>query len=430
MELLEYPNWKDTEIEWLKKIPEHWEITKFRHLFKLGRGLGITKKNLVDEGIPCVNYGEIHSRLGFQVIPEQDDLKCVDEEYLNTSPNALLTIGDFVYADTSEDIEGSGNFTHLNSEVPTFAGYHTVTAKPVTDNCTRFLAYLFDSEIFRFQIRKAVTGVKVYSVTQDILKSCYVWLPPVQEQIKISKYLDYKAIQIDELIEKKKVLIDKLEEQRIAMITRSVTKGLNGDVVMKDSKVDWLGEIPAHWEVRKLKYMASIQNGSDYKHVEVEDHNNGYPVYGSGGIFRKASEYLYDGSSVLFGRKGTIDKPLLVHGRFWTVDTMFYSIIERTTDERFLFYSALTIQYQMLATQTALPSITQNDLSNYYLACPNRHEQTEIADHLDICLTKINNMVKVNISAIDKLNEYKKNLITSAVTGQIDVRKLDLPEEL
>jgi len=88
--------------------------------------------------------------------------------------------------------------------------------------------------------------------------------------------------------------------------------------------VEWLGEVPGHWEVVPFKHLVDIRNGSDHKHIE---HNEGYPVIGSGGQFAYASEFMYDGESVLLGRKGTIDKPLYVLGKFWTVDTMYWTKI-------------------------------------------------------------------------------------------------------
>lgn len=96
----------------------------------------------------------------------------------------------------------------------------------------------------------------------------------------------------------------------------------------QNTPIKWLDKIPQDWSIKRLKFISNIKNGFDYKHVEVDDSEDGYPVYGSGGIFRKASGYLYNGESVLYGRKGTIDKPLHVSGKFWTVDTMFYSEIE------------------------------------------------------------------------------------------------------
>lgn len=193
----------------------------------------------------------------------------------------------------------------------------------------------------------------------------------------------------------------------------------------KDSGVEWQSKIPTHWEVSRLKFMASIQNGCDYKAVESDD---GIPVFGSGGAFTTASDYLYDGESVLFGRKGTIDKPLHVNGKFWTVDTMFYSIIKPNVFGRYLYYFSTIVQYEKLATQTALPSITQQDLANYLFFHPDWNEQQKIAQFLDHKTAQIDRLIEKKRELIEKLQEQRIALITAAVTGQIDVRSIDIKE--
>ncbi|MDP0588427.1 MAG: restriction endonuclease subunit S [Candidatus Endonucleobacter bathymodioli] len=138
----------------------------------------------------------------------------------------------------------------------------------------------------------------------------------------------------------------------------------------KDSGVEWLGEIPLGWEVKRLKHLLKINNGNDHKHV-ISD--SGYPVYGSGGQFAFATQYLFDGDAILLGRKGTIDKPLLILGKFWTVDTMFYANLNSKNDIRYIFYSSKQIPFPYYSTSTALPSMTQSDLNNHQTA-PHGHE--------------------------------------------------------
>src|SRR5690606_13119496 len=134
------------------------------------KGLTITKENLQDEGIPCVSYGEVHSKYGFEVDPDRHSLKCVDASYLKANQASLLKRGDFIFADTAEDIEGSGNFTCYNSDRRAFAGYHTLIAKPKVPMNYRFMAYVFDSAAFRVQVQTEVKGVKVFSISQGVLK--------------------------------------------------------------------------------------------------------------------------------------------------------------------------------------------------------------------------------------------------------------------
>ncbi len=214
---------KDSGVEWLGEVPEHWTVLKNRHIFNFSKGLSITKENLQESGIPCVSYGEVHSKFGFEFNPEINDMKFVSEEYLKTSKNCLLNSGDFIFADTSEDFEGSGNFSYLNSNSQVFAGYHTVIARLKSKQKPRFFAYIFDSNVHRKQIQTQVKGIKVFSITQGILKDIYSWLPPVHEQDLIVEYLDNECKKISLLKAKQIELIEKLKEYRSSIISHAVT---------------------------------------------------------------------------------------------------------------------------------------------------------------------------------------------------------------
>lgn len=181
----------------------------------------------------------------------------------------------------------------------------------------------------------------------------------------------------------------------------------------KDSGVPWLGAVPRRWEVGQFKRLVEIQNGADYKHVEADE---GYPVIGSGGAFTFASDYLYDGEAVLLGRKGTIDKPLHVTGRFWTVDTMYWAKIRPEVSGRFAFYAALTIPFSYYSTSTALPSMTQSALNAHMVALPSEEEQQAIAAFLDRETAKIDALVAEQERLIALLKEKRQAVISHAVT--------------
>ncbi|MBL8618732.1 MAG: restriction endonuclease subunit S [Deltaproteobacteria bacterium] len=188
---------------------------------------------------------------------------------------------------------------------------------------------------------------------------------------------------------------------------------------MKPSGVEWLGEVPAHWEVVPLKHLAEVENGRDHKDLEVEE---GYPVYGSGGQFAYASSYLYDGESVLLGRKGTIDRPLYVSGRFWTVDTMYWTCVRPTASARFLYFSALNIPFGYYSTNTALPSMTKGVLASNPLSVPPLSEQEAIATFLDAETARIDALIAEADKGSALLRERRAALIAAAVTGQLDLR--------
>ena len=187
---------------------------------------------------------------------------------------------------------------------------------------------------------------------------------------------------------------------------------------MKESGIDWIGQIPEEWEVTKLKYALLINNGKDYKDIEVEE--GGYPVIGSGGVFARSRNYMYDGDVVLLGRKGTIDKPLFYSGKFWTVDTMFYSTALNGNNIKFMYYSSLLIPFSYYSTATALPSMTQSDLNNHMLCLPSISEQQKIADFLDKKTAQLDKVKALLGEQIQKLKDYRASLIYETVTKGLD----------
>lgn len=218
---------KDSGIDWIGHIPQHWEVKRLRDIFSFSKGLTITKENLRDTGIPCVNYGEIHSKYGFSVNPKLHRLKCVDSTYLETSKKSLLEKGNFIFADTSEDLEGSGNFTFLDSNTPTFAGYHTIIGRIILQIIPRYLAYVLDSESGRNQTRAKVKGVKVFSITNNLLKSNSAWLPPLEEQKAIVEHIDKESAKIDTAIAVKNDQITALKDYKTTLINAAVTGKIN-----------------------------------------------------------------------------------------------------------------------------------------------------------------------------------------------------------
>jgi type I restriction enzyme S subunit len=204
-------------------MPKNGEQTRFRNIFSLFKGLNITKANLVESGIPCVSYGQIHSSYGFEVMPEIHILPCVNKGYLSTNQSSLMKYGDFAFADTSEDIAGSGNFTYVNSQTPVFAGYHTIIARAHGIQNYRYLAYYFDSLQFRKQIQQNVNGVKVFSITRSILKNTLITMPAGDEQKAIVESLDRKCLYNNKLVNKITVEIDLLQEYRTRLVSDVAT---------------------------------------------------------------------------------------------------------------------------------------------------------------------------------------------------------------
>lgn len=173
------------------------------------------------------------------------------------------------------------------------------------------------------------------------------------------------------------------------------------------------------WPSARLGVLAQIRNGAPIEMAPAGELAN--PVFGSGGVFGSTDEYLYDGPTVLFGRKGTVDRPLYYEGRFWTIDTMFYTIIGPQILPKFLYYWANTIPFGIVATSTAVPSVTAGDLGRLRVPVPRLIEQQRIVDYLDAELSAIAGMEWDLQRLAASLAERRTALVTDALTGRKEI---------
>ncbi|WP_253644702.1 restriction endonuclease subunit S [Vibrio sp. Y42_MX_L11] len=440
-----YSEYKDSGVKFAPKIPSHWTVSKVNYISTFGRGLSITKANLEDEGIPCVSYGEVHSKYGFEVDPNKHSLKCVNPAYLETSAFALLSKGDFVFADTSEDIEGSGNFTQLVCDETLLAGYHTIVVRPDISNYYRFIAYLFDSNEFRTQIRDAVKGVKVFSITQAILKNANVWLPEYEEQQKIANFLDHETAKIDTLITKQEKLIELLKEKRQAVISHAVTKGLNPDAPMKDSGVEWLGEVPEHWAVGRYKFntkriIVGIAEAATHAYSD-----SGVPLIRSTNIkdnCELSGEFLYlkeEFADSNCSKSLHTNDVVTVRTGYPGVSAVVPSCLDRSqcftnlvatpNDNNRSYFLANFLNshlgkayFKLQGWGSAQQNISVPILQNTPFVTPPIEEQDEICAYVLSQRKKFEQLISDVEKSKKLLIERKTALISAAVTGKIDVR--------
>ena len=214
---------KDSGVDWIKKIPYSWEVVPLKSLFNNGKGLPITKENLTESGIKVISYGQIHAKYNNPVSIDERLYRFVAEEWLKTNSECLVKKSDFIFADTSEDVSGSGDFIYIDREDKIFAGYHCVVLKAKTKQNYKYLAYLFMSQLWKNQIQCKVKGVKLFSISQTILMSTSVILPSIEEQKEIVSKLDSIIESINKTIEIKHKKIEQLEEYKKSLIFEYVT---------------------------------------------------------------------------------------------------------------------------------------------------------------------------------------------------------------
>ncbi|CUA04657.1 restriction endonuclease subunit S [Escherichia coli] len=406
-----YPEYRDSGVEWLGEIPRTWQAYTGKRLFSSVRTPALSN----DEQLAASQkYGVIPQTLMMQLNDSKVmlALKGTDSFRHVEKNNFVISLRSF-----------EGGIEHSNYQGCVSPAYTVL--KSVNDISFSFYRYLLKSEPYISALQASTDSLRDgKSINYEQFGAITLPSPSLPEQSIIAHFLDHETAKIDNLIEKQQ-LIELLKEKRQAVISHAVTKGLNPDVPMKDSGVEWLDEIPEHWRICKLKNLAKICNGQDYKLVQAE---TGYPVIGSGGQFAWANTFLYDKPSVLLGRKGTIDKPLYIDKAFWTVDTMYYTEVFDCIIEKYLYYLALTIQFNRYATNTALPSMTQEHLGNYSFSLSfNLSEQKLIINSIEKSLIKIDALTEKQLKQIELLKERRTALISAAVTGKIDLRNWTAP---
>lgn len=436
---------KDSGIAWIDEIPLDWTVKPLKWVVKFGKGLPITKDNLIEQGVPVVSYGQIHSKTNNGTHLQDDLIRFVSETYLKSNPLSLGKKGDIFFADTSEDYAGIGNAVLVDIDTPIFAGYHTVIVRPDDQSYSRYLAYLFLTDAWRSQLCSRASGIKVFSITQGLLKKTTVILPPAEKAVAMTDYLDHKCSQIDTIIARQQEVIEKLKAYKLSVITEAVTKGLNPDVPMKDSGVEWIGEIPGNWTKVKLKNICQFINGDRSSNYPSPNEyvDDGIPFLGADSLCRryvditqskkitKEKYHSMGGAKIREGdilytlRGSTTGKNAMATFDEGTVASSLMVIRPISIIPEYLLYWLNSEeefqQRQSYINGSTAPNLSAENVGSFVMFLPSVVEQREIADYLDKKCAEIESTMLKKQMLADQLNNYKKSLIYEVVTGKKEV---------
>lgn len=438
-----YEHYKDSDFDEIGQIPSHWDVVPMKSIFRFGKGLSITKANLQDEGVPVISYGQIHSKENSGYHLNEALYRFVSSEYLSRGQQSLVNENNFLFADTSEDFEGCGNCVFVDRMVDNlFAGYHAIVARPTRTNYHfRYISFLFLSQAWRTCLRKNVNGVKVFSVTQSILKQQPILLPPFEEQKIIAAYLDSEVSKIDEAIKQQQKMIELLNERRQIIISEAVTKGLNPDVQMKDSGIDWVGEIPKHWEMICLKRVCDIKTGKTPSSNSSKYWDGGEVNWFTPGDFkefrltdserkvtrtaiREHACFEYPACSVyLIGIGGTIGKIAYSDYAASCNQQINVLIPKHNVHYKYIAYAMTICRTEVMrnANMSTLPIINQEKTGSIMITLPPFSEQKAISQQIEIKCASIHEKINRACGKISLLTERKRIIISEAVTGKIKV---------
>ena len=439
---------KDSGLLWIETIPDNWETYSIRHLFSFGKGLPITKDDLKESGIPVVSYGQVHSKANKGTGLCQSLIRFVDESYRDSHPESLTKIGDFIFADTSEDVAGCGNCAFVDRDTTLFAGYHTIILRSKNQTSNKYLAYLFLTDAWRKQIRERVAGIKVFSVSQKILRETTIIVPPATEQRRIVEFLDDKCARIDAVMEQTRASIEEYKKLKQSIITEAVTEGIRPNRPMKDSGIDWIGQIPAEWVVRPLKayidilpgYAFSSEDFNSERGVRLLRGINVSPnqirwnetVFWDKPITKQLEQFMLCEKDLVIG----LDRPWISEGTrvaFIKKEDLPCLLLQRVCrirtkkemDIRFVYHALAGKAFEdALSTDTtgvSVPHISTKLIQQFIMAVPSLKEQQEICDYLEMKGKGIDALIAQKEQLLFELESYKKSLIYEYVTGKKEV---------
>lgn len=389
---------KDSGIEWVGDIPQDWQLSKIGSLY--------TQRN---EKVSDKDYQPLSVTMQ-GILPQLATAAKTDDG----DNRKLVRVGDFAINSRS-DRRGSCGISPLDGSVSLI----NIILTPRTAMHPGYYNWLFHTTLFADEFYKWGHGIvaDLWTTRWQEMKSITVPVPEYVEQERIAAFLDAECAEIDTVLEKTRASIEEYKKLKQAVITQAVTKGIRGDRPMKDSGIEWIGDIPAEWDYTKAKNCVDIQNGSDPKT------EGSIPVYGSGASsFKTCGEYK-EGPSVLIGRKGaTLHIPHYISTKFWNVDTAFNVYAKPNFDLKFYFYCACSFDYRFYISQTTLPSMTQTAYENMFLPLPSNDEQRAIASYLDNRCEEIDALIWKKQECLAEIENYKKSLIYEYVTGKKEVK--------
>ena len=423
-----YDSYKDSGVDWIGQIPEHWSIHRFKAIFTLNTGISFTKADLLENGQPVISYGQVHSKLNQVAKANLSLIKYIPQSLTIGKQKSYCLPNDFIFADTSEDFDGCGNNFYNDSELSVFAGSHTILAKLRCNIEGKYLAYLFSTSLWRQQIRSRVNGVKVFSINQSILKATSVILPPIAEQKAISSYLDMETGKLDAAVEKLERMVEVLKERKQLIISKAVTRGLDDSVPLKDSGVEWIGQIPQHWQKFRFKNLLQIKSKKSDSFFKVGLEN----IESQTGRFLSTST-LFDGDGIafesgdiLYGKlRPYLQKAWLANCSGSAVGDFFVYKVQPICVDRFMLYVLLSKQFTEVCTGATygakMPRVASEFISALPYFLPPIAEQQAIAAYLDEKVGKLDEAIEKQLRMIELLKERKQILISDVVTGKIKV---------
>lgn len=433
----QYSKYKATSCPWLKEVPEHWS-------FKRLKNVATHNDEALDERTDPdfeMEYVDISSVSLTNGIENSETLKF---EKAPSRARRKVKNGDIIVSTVRTYLKAIAPIANPPENMIVSTGFAVV--RPLEKFHSGYAGYLLQSNGFVGDVVANSVGVSYPAINASDLVRIAAVEPPFEEQQAIARFLDFKTAQIDALITKQQNLLAKLAEKRTVLISQAVTKGLDPSVPMKNSGVEWLGEIPAHWSAKRIKHLTPVKRGAsprpiddpkyfddegEFAWVRIAD------VSASDRFLEKTTQRLseigdqlsvkmYPGALFL-SIAGTVGKPIITKIKCCIHDGFVYFPSLKESSE-FLYYIFSSGQpYLGLGKMGTQLNLNTDTVGSIKIGVPPRDEQKAIVVYLDKVTAKLDEQVGMVNRVIERLGEYRSAIITNAVTGKIDVRNFSIP---
>ena len=413
-----YDNYKDSGVQWIGEIPSHWEVCRVKHRYNIVTGFTPDTKRLdfYDEsnGETWVTIADISGKF------IDDSSKYISEKYIKEFSPQKVVKGSLLYSFKLSvgQVAFASKDLYTNEAIASFLDTNTV--------CLPFMYYAAPLFIIE-NANTNIYGAKI--LNQDLINNAFTVFPPLEEQKAIAKWLDVKCGEIDKLIATQQRRIDLLQELRQSIITRAVTQGINPDAPLRDSGIDWIGQIPTHWDSCRLKFILHLLNGRAYAQNELLEEGK-YKVLRVGNFFTNSQWYYSDlelepdkychkgdllyAWSASFGPYIWDEDNTIYHYHIWKV------LLSEQYEKKYAYYvlDAISNFKRGDVHGSTMTHITMDSMNNSVIPLPPLDEQREIVAHIERETAKVDHALQQAERQIELLQELRQSVITELVTGK------------
>ena len=408
MSYAKYESYKDSGVDWLGKIPSDWDLLKVKNIFRL-----------VMKFAPKNNDCELLSVYTDIGVKPRKELEERGNRATTTDGYLIVEKGDIV---VNKLLAWMGAIGLSDYDGVTSPAYDVLKPKMPIEGI--FYHLLFRSPQCTSELKRHSRGIMDMRLRLyfDKFGDVVVPYPNIEVQKKIVSFLAEKTAQIDQAIALKQQQIEKLNEYKQIVIQNAVTKGLNPNAPMKNSGVEWIGDIPEHWEVKKLKHFGVIKSGDSVINSNLTDEGL-YEVYGGNGFMGFYNKFNIDKESIIIGRVGALcGNVRYIKEKKWITDNaLIFKLTSKFKDYEYLALVLEAGNLNRLNTSNAQPLITGTKVVNFSIPIPCEKERCEILNVIKSFSTKYSQAITNYQTQIHRLKEYKNILINQAVTGKIKI---------